>query len=1364
MKLTQELLRIKEGVMDSIHDFQNMPDTKNADLADYQKAYGKYTPESGRIIHSVRTGTKTNKIHVLHGPRSGPTWDWKISTHEDGELKESVGLSDDQKRDLLAAFKQWSGGLSPDKVEKEKIQTFMDTSMSNDIPGPAARAYLHSFASVEEAEAETWSWSGYEEVKNRSGDGPETEDRYRTGVVKAKDAADAELQVAKRYPRVNNVRVKKGNVDLDEAAKWRNDDLEGKTWRSKDWDDGELSPDKIQIDKNGNDIHDTGDELNARPGMWRSKAEMAKRMTKKGVPTKSELGFQHNLKMRIRAQDGLTGPKGALPEDEQAAHPTKPGYVYDSEISDNITAGFTNDDGEQTYIKRAALPKDHSASKPTVEEDTKAKETALMHIIAVAKKDMDATDDEDKQESLRKKIKNAEEKLKEFRAGKEMTEDTGAFKKKEGDKLFRVTTKRYKTFVDVYARDEMQALDRVAANDGGHAFTGPVGKDVTIEVLQEATAVGDYVIYSVLGRGYYKQSKIIGHLGNGMLKLQNGDTIEAKAVVSNNRDDWEHYKDAEQKVRESAVSDFAAKVMGKAPKNAYKVGDEVEYNMSPSQAGGSGKGKITKVLSDGEHYLINGKPVNHFEIKPIKEAEKSFYEKGYADAKASKPKKDKELTGHDKYNYKSGYEDGLTDRKKQIAESLGFIRGLQESENLRKVADEHSEDPGEDRATAEQCDIGDVVEITGKVNFQGETGEITRFGKDKKFVVVKLHDGGEHSFHSSDVSASNTDFEGDKQEDPKKFYVAFYNKDEERSWLGIVSREAGGKWHEKKHVGRPDGKWGKDHDKFLTPDDIMSEIKQHYPRNVDVEGPFFKDTEARDYIDQHWGALSEAKTSELDNPKIEKGKKALEKAGFPAEIVYLERGKKDGSSKFNYVVRKSMSADEAHKVLDPIFPDGFGLLGGANRTTIKIVLARRNAMSEEFNDGHGPVNPAWPKNEFHDRVRWEVTNTETGRAIVIDALDAAMAVDAARGREFRKPKEQQLFNISNDKIKCELVRVKEECGPDGMSLGMKQPEAIPAYTSNFKKKLLAPRGKKKDEVKEGRAVSAKFATGRSLGMKNAAKGPIPQSDDDTCPYAKGTEEYRGYWDGVKEYARANPKKDMNEGMMKTLKRLSTGWGQNGMPITGDANSPKDVVARTKGYSDEDLKKVDGDDTPTKGSPRDLQKKIIAREKLKRGIKEEETFTDFDDWKAAVLNSYPSKAKNIKFKGRMEGGKTTISAEIPGEDRCYGVWDQEEDKGHVLSEGRWGYNPLDYERDEQRAMDNDKRSFKRNELDFELRHETNDAPRKWGSKSGGPKYGIEIDGKLWKKAGEPVSFNSKETAERASKGGFLARKQTKVVPL
>lgn len=124
-----------------------------------------------------------------------------------------------------------------------------------------------------------------------------------------------------------------GQGGVAEAAKWRRNDLEGKTWRSTDWDEGSEDEDaeperdaplglgKIAIDRDGKDVDrdNYGDELRSRPGSWRGITGMAKRMTKKGVPTKSELGYQHDLKMHMKKQQkrgGLTGPKGQLPEEQ----------------------------------------------------------------------------------------------------------------------------------------------------------------------------------------------------------------------------------------------------------------------------------------------------------------------------------------------------------------------------------------------------------------------------------------------------------------------------------------------------------------------------------------------------------------------------------------------------------------------------------------------------------------------------------------------------------------------------------------------------------------------------------------------------------------------------------------------------------------------------------------------------------------------------------------------------------------------------------------------------------------------------------------------------------------------------------------
>lgn len=59
------------------------------------------------------------------------------------------------------------------------------------------------------------------------------------------------------------------------------------------------------------------------------------------------------------------------------------------------------------------------------------------------------------------------------------------------------------------------------------------------------------------------------------------------------------------------------------------------------------------------------------------------------------------------------------------------------------------------------------------------------------------------------------------------------------------------------------------------------------------------------------------------------------------------------------------------------------------------------------------------------------------------------------------------------------------------------------------------------------------------------------------------------------------------------------------------------------------------------------------------------YTDEQEWRDAVLAAYPDKADRIKFKGRVENRVHTISAEIPGEDKSYGVYDGDKDEGRVL---------------------------------------------------------------------------------------------------
>ena len=56
---------------------------------------------------------------------------------------------------------------------------------------------------------------------------------------------------------------------------------------------------------------------------------------------------------------------------------------------------------------------------------------------------------------------------------------------------------------------------------------------------------------------------------------------------------------------------------------------------------------------------------------------------------------------------------------------------------------------------------------------------------------------------------------------------------------------------------------------------------------------------------------------------------------------------------------------------------------------------------------------------------------------------------------------------------------------------------------------------------------------------------------------------------------------------------------------------------------------------------------------------------YEKWESDVKKTHPT--KSLKFKGRIEKGVNTVSAEETGKDRSYGVWDHETNKGHVFNE-------------------------------------------------------------------------------------------------
>lgn len=61
----------------------------------------------------------------------------------------------------------------------------------------------------------------------------------------------------------------------------------------------------------------------------------------------------------------------------------------------------------------------------------------------------------------------------------------------------------------------------------------------------------------------------------------------------------------------------------------------------------------------------------------------------------------------------------------------------------------------------------------------------------------------------------------------------------------------------------------------------------------------------------------------------------------------------------------------------------------------------------------------------------------------------------------------------------------------------------------------------------------------------------------------------------------------------------------------------------------------------------------------------EHIANYEDWRKAVKEAYPEVANQLKFKGRVESGTNSISAEVPGDDRSYGVYYPEEEYGVVF---------------------------------------------------------------------------------------------------
>jgi hypothetical protein len=88
----------------------------------------------------------------------------------------------------------------------------------------------------------------------------------------------------------------------------------------------------------------------------------------------------------------------------------------------------------------------------------------------------------------------------------------------------------------------------------------------------------------------------------------------------------------------------------------------------------------------------------------------------------------------------------------------------------------------------------------------------------------------------------------------KPFYVAFYDTEADRSWIGKIEK-IDSKWHEKPFKGKPSSKWGGTYMGYLQHDDIMSWIRKDYSDRSKISGPFDAAEKAEEFVKREFGKL-----------------------------------------------------------------------------------------------------------------------------------------------------------------------------------------------------------------------------------------------------------------------------------------------------------------------------------------------------------------------------------------------------------------------------------------------------------------------------------------------------------------------------
>lgn len=459
----------------------------------------------------------------------------------------------------------------------------------------------------------------------------------------------------------------------------------------------------------------------------------------------------------------------------------------------------------------------------------------------------------------------------------------------------------------------IKELFKEAAYDSGRPKT-PAQLPVVAKFTTDDIAVGGTVIYPDKVRGVYKYSKVKMKDLRDVLRLENGDSVRAHEVVSTDFSDWK---------------DFKKMVLSDSLKEC-KVGDKVLYK---NLKGEEKTSVIRKMKSDDFISLQDGSNIQKKAIIKVMEAVEddllSYFRIGYRSATGDVGS---HLSADNVYDIRRMFD------RFRLYLMDGDIKGFMKAYDEEGAKHPDAFDFYMDEVLA-AAGVDDIQKLFNKVGIKeevmAEAGMIKKlvrgmkgwsaFDKDGPADLVKrnkayddetvklLRNPGAKVTKGSPADLQQRvldrearkrglttedmrDDEDDEEDNgPQEFYVAFYDEDEDRAWIGMVIKDEN-RWVEKKFKGEPEYRWGQRYMSYLSPDEVMSWIHKDYGRGMEIKGPFMDENEAIDYVEDHWGDIKEevsSKALSLESSAVDVLKHAGKIWSRPARTSVREESKKE---------------------------------------------------------------------------------------------------------------------------------------------------------------------------------------------------------------------------------------------------------------------------------------------------------------------------------------------------------------------------------------------------------------------------------------------------------------------------------------